>query len=255
MNQNKTLRRWLASAATILVAISAQAENWPTWRGPNHDAVSSEKNLPVEWSESKNLLWKAPLPGVGAATPAVWGDRIFVTSEEGDDLVLLCFGTDGREQWKAKVGTGAKHARGGEGNGATPSPSTDGKLVFAYVGSGDFVAFDFAGKEIWHFNAQERYGKFAYGFGMHTTPLLHSAGSISNSSTPALPSSSRSMPRPGGKSGRWIARVTATVNACIRMLRRASGSGEGRRGSSRTGTTTRSRTISPTARKSGASAI
>ena len=163
----------LALAALLLSAASGCAENWPTWRGPNHDAVSTEKNLPTEWSDTKNLLWKAPLPGMGAATPAVWGDRIFVTSEEGDDLVLLCIGTDGKQQWKVKVGTGAKHARGGEGNGATPSPSTDGKLVFANVGSGDFAAFDFAGKEVWHFNAQERYGKFAYGFGMHTTPLLH----------------------------------------------------------------------------------
>jgi hypothetical protein len=44
---------------------------------------------------------------------------------------------------------------------------------FAYVGSGDFAAFDFAGKELWKFDAQERYGKFSYGFGMHTPPLLH----------------------------------------------------------------------------------
>jgi len=173
MKHKPTLSRSLLQAAIILAAATAQADNWPTWRGANHDGVSTEKNLPAEWSESKNLLWKAPMPGVGAATPVVWGDRIFVTSEDGEDLVLLCLGTDGKQLWKAKVGTGAKHARGGEGNSATPSPSTDGKAVFAYVGSGDFAAFDFAGKEVWRFNAQERYGKFAYGFGMHTTPLLH----------------------------------------------------------------------------------
>jgi len=163
----------LATFVAMLTAASACAENWPTWRGPNHDAVSTEKNLLTEWSDSKNLLWKAPLPGMGSATPAVWGDKIFVTSEDGEDLVLICIGTDGKQQWKAKVGSGAKRARSGEGNGATPSPSTDGKLVFAYVGSGDFAAFDFSGKEVWRFNAQDRYGKFAYGFGMHTTPLLH----------------------------------------------------------------------------------
>jgi len=173
MKQTTSLHRWIASTAASLITICAQAENWPTWRGPNHDAVSTEKNLPSEWSADKNVLWKTPLPGVGSGTPAVWADNIFVTSEDSDDLVLLCFGTDGKERWKAKLGSGAKKARGGEGNGATPSPSTDGKLVFAYVGSGDFAAFDFAGQEVWRFNAQERYGKFAYGFGMHTTPLLH----------------------------------------------------------------------------------
>jgi hypothetical protein len=75
------------------------------------------------------VLWKAALPGVGSATPRVWDDQIFVTSEEGEDLVLLCFDTNGRQQWKAKVGTAQKSERSGEGNGATPSPSTDGKLV------------------------------------------------------------------------------------------------------------------------------
>src|SRR5439155_14846193 len=89
----------LATVVAMLAAASACAENWPTWRGPNHDAVSTEKNLPTEWSDSKNLVWKAPLPGMGAATPAVWGDRIFVTSEDGEDLVLICIGTDGKQQW------------------------------------------------------------------------------------------------------------------------------------------------------------
>ncbi len=189
MNPNNRLSKSLACVAAILATtISARAENWPAWRGPKHDAVSTGKNLPIEWNESKNVLWKTPLPGVGAATPAVWGDRIFVTSEQGDDLVLLCIGTDGREQWKAKVGADGKKARGGEGNGATPSPSTDGKLVYAYVGSGDFAAFDFSGKEVWRFDAQDRYGKFAYGFGMHTTP-----------SAPRGPALPPTHPRQGGR--------------------------------------------------------
>lgn len=167
-------------SATILALLAllfpphfSHADNWPTWRGPRHDGVSAEKNLPTEWSATTNVLWKTPLPGQGAATPVVWGDSLFLTSEDGDDLVLLGLGTDGKERWKQKLGAGAKRSRGGEGNGATPSPSTDGKLVFGYVGTGDFAAFDFAGKQAWHFNAQERYGKFSYGFGMHTTPLLH----------------------------------------------------------------------------------
>ena len=166
--------RTLFIALLLLNSIgSSHAENWPTWRGPQHDAVSRDKNFPTEWSATRNLLWKTPLPGPGAGTPAIWGENIFVTSEDGDDLVLLCIGTDGKERWKRKVASGAKRARGGEGNAATPSPSTDGQRAFAYFGTGDFAAFDFAGTEVWRFNAQERYGKFSYGFGMHTTPLLH----------------------------------------------------------------------------------
>jgi outer membrane protein assembly factor BamB len=164
------------SAAILLclfVALPGLADNWPQWRGPHHNAVSRESGLPAEWSDTQNVLWKAAMPGMASSTPAVWGDKIFLTSEAGNDLVLLCLGTDGKERWQRKLGEGSSKARGGEGNSASSSPCTDGKLVFALVGSGDFAAFDFSGKEVWRFNAQERYGKFSYDFGMHTTPVLH----------------------------------------------------------------------------------
>ncbi len=157
----------------LLTVTCSLAENWPQWRGAHHDAVSRETGLPTEWSDTKNVLWKTALPGMGSATPAVWGDRLFLTSEDGNDLVLLCLGTDGKLLWKQKLGEGSSKARGGEGNSASSSPCTDGKLVFALVGSGDFAAFDFSGKEVWRLNAQERYGKFNYDFGMHSTPVLH----------------------------------------------------------------------------------
>lgn len=157
----------------LLTATFSLAENWPQWRGPRHDAVSRETGLPAEWGDTKNVLWKVAMPGMASSTPAVWGDKIFLTSEAGNDLVLLCLGTDGKERWQRKLGEGSSKARGGEGNSASSSPCTDGKLVFALVGSGDFAAFDFSGKEVWRFNAQERYGKFSYDFGMHSTPVLH----------------------------------------------------------------------------------
>lgn len=164
-------------ALTIVVSLcwatATRAEDWPQWRGPRHDAVSRDAGLPTEWSESKNVVWKVPLPGVGSGTPVVWGDRIFLTSTAGDDLILLCLDTDGKEQWRHKLGLGRPGKRGDENNSASISPCTDGKLVFALVGSGEFVAVDFSGNEVWRFNLQDRYGKFSYGFGMHTTPLLH----------------------------------------------------------------------------------
>ncbi len=163
-------------ALTLALTLSTglvRSENWPTWRGPRHDGVSTETNLPTVWSATNNILWQTKLPGQGAATPVIWGDHIFLTSEDADDLVVVALDTSGKQLWKGKLATGAKRSRGGEGNGATCSPSTDGRHVFALVGTGDFAAFDFAGKPVWQFNAQERYGKFSYGFGMHTTPLLH----------------------------------------------------------------------------------
>jgi outer membrane protein assembly factor BamB len=166
---------WSLLLAGLLLSQAgpAAAANWPQWRGPNGDGVSTETNLPTQWSSTTNITWKLPLPGMAGSTPVVWGERIFLTSQDGDDLVLLCVSTDGKELWKRRLGNGNRKARGDEGNSASPSPSTDGKHVFAYVGTGDCACFDIDGKEVWKFNAQERYGQFHTYFGIHNTPVLY----------------------------------------------------------------------------------
>src|SRR5262249_32275409 len=121
---------------TIAVCLAwstfVQAENWPQWRGLNGDGVSHEKDLPIQWTRESNSAWKLPLPGPGGATPVIWGDRIFVTSIDGSDLVLLCVNADGKQLWKQTVSTGNKDVRGDEGNSAAPSPCTDGKHVWSF---------------------------------------------------------------------------------------------------------------------------
>jgi outer membrane protein assembly factor BamB len=166
-------RLWLAAFVAVLVAVpAALAGNWPRWRGPTADGISPETNVPAEWDATKNVVWKLKMPGASGATPIVWGDRIFLMSEDGKDVVLLCVSTDGKELWKRKLGAGGRRYRADEGNDASPSPSTDGKHVYTYTGAGDLSCHDFEGKEVWAFNMQERYGKFRIMHGMHVTPLL-----------------------------------------------------------------------------------
>lgn len=159
-------------------AATASADNWPQWRGAKHDGISTEKNLPTKWTKTEGVAWRLPLPGPGGATPVVWGDRIFLTSlgseadGEADAILTLCVSTDGKILWKKKLGSGSRPARGDEGNFASPSPSTDGKHVWAFCGSGDLACYDFDGKEVWHFNVQDRYGRFSIQFGMSSTPVL-----------------------------------------------------------------------------------
>ena len=69
-------------AASLTVAV-VSAENWPAWRGPDGAGVSPGKNLPTAWSDSSNIAWQVPLRGLGVSTPITWGNRIFVTSQEG----------------------------------------------------------------------------------------------------------------------------------------------------------------------------
>lgn len=153
---------------------SLWADNWPAWRGPEQNGISKETKLPTKWSAKDNIAWKLDLPGIGSSTPIIWGDKIFLTSAENkSDLVLMCISTEGKVIWKKAISSGSKMFRSDEGNSASPTPCTDGKHVFAYVGTGDFACFDFDGNKIWSFNAQERYGKFSIQHGMHTTPVMH----------------------------------------------------------------------------------
>ena len=162
--------------ASVLITLSVPqclAENWGSWRGPTSNGISMEKNVPTEWSKEKNVAWRVELPGPAGATPVVWKDRIFLTSVDGQDLLLLCFGTDGNEQWRQVIGTGNQDARGDEGNSASPSPITDGTHVWAFMGTGNLACFTVAGEPVWSADLQKRYGKFDIAFGMSATPVLH----------------------------------------------------------------------------------
>jgi len=158
----------------ILLSVSClsfvHADNWPNWRGPKFDGVSAEKDIPTEWGENKNILWKLAMPGMGCSTPVVWENHIFLTSEDDGAVVLMCVSTDGKELWKRKVGSGGRKVRGDEGNSATASSTTDGKHVWSFAGSGELCCHTVFGDSVWSINLQE-YGKFRTNFGMHSSPL------------------------------------------------------------------------------------
>lgn len=169
--------RYLSLSLSLLsllwLSASVRADNWPQWRGARLDGVSHEKNVPAKWSKTDNILWRTPLPGPGGATPAVWGERIFVTSTDGQDLVLLCMGKkDGKVQWRQVVGRGNKNVRGDEGNSASPSPCTDGEHVWSFMANGALGCYTVGGDEVWKMNVQDRYGKLKIAFGMTSTPVL-----------------------------------------------------------------------------------
>ena len=160
----------------LLVVFSANqslADNWGSWRGPTGNGISMEKNLPTHWSKDTNVAWRIELPGPAGATPVVWDDQIFLTSVDGESLLLMCFGTDGEEQWRSEVGRGNKEVRGDEGNSASPSPITDGEYVWSFMGTGNLACFTVSGEPVWRVDLQQRYGEFKIAFGMSATPVLH----------------------------------------------------------------------------------
>ena len=153
----------------------ASADNWPQWRGPDHDGISKETGLPVRWDNVQEVAWRLPLPGAAGSTPVVWDDRIFLTTvDNSGKLLLMCVSTDGRMLWQQMLDQGNKDVRGDEGNSASNSPVTDGQHVWAMVATGVIGCFTVDGDPVWQFNVADRYGKLDIQFGMTSTPLLES---------------------------------------------------------------------------------
>ena len=159
----------------LMVCVSPlTAGDWPNWRGPSQDGVASGKNYPTEWSVEKNVAWKVELPGKGSSTPAVWGDRIFVTSAADGKNSLLAFDRHGKEAWRVIVGA-ERPGKNKKASGSNPSCVTDGQHVYAYFKSGDLVCADFAGKVVWQNNLQKEYGEDTLWWDLGTSPVLTKA--------------------------------------------------------------------------------
>jgi outer membrane protein assembly factor BamB len=146
-------------------------ENWPQWRGPLGTGVAAAGNYPEEFSADKNVAWKIELPGRGTSTPAVWGEQVFVTCGiEGQDGIV-CYGMDGREQWRRQLGRerAGKHPNG---TGSNPSPVTNGERVVAYYKSGTVACLGTDGAVQWKVNLQDQYGDDTLWWDLGTSPVL-----------------------------------------------------------------------------------
>lgn len=162
-------------SATLLVALlttAALAENWPNWRGPDFNGVAAEGEYPTEWTSKKNVRWQTELPGEGSSTPAVWEQRIYLTSGNKGKNSLLCLDrATGRTQWTLDVGKERK-GKHRKASGSNPSPATDGKIIAAYFKSGDLAAADLQGNLKWHVNLQEEFGEDTLWWDLGTSPVL-----------------------------------------------------------------------------------
>jgi outer membrane protein assembly factor BamB len=223
------MRKFVLTLALVITAagIDLLAQNWPHWRGPNNDGISTEKNLPDTWSatcagtadfaspspavggpsaetadqpppgagqrkpntnfegrpivptvcaniETKNVAWRLPLPAFSGSTPIIWGNTVFLNVATGTNTGELELWAIDRDKqaviWKRQLIDANQMQR--KQNMSSPSPVTDGKLVWAMTGLGVLKAFDFSGKELWARNFQTDYGKFGLNWGYASTPLL-----------------------------------------------------------------------------------
>src|SRR5262249_41600251 len=174
-------RRWPAEVcgvAAVMFAVVAtlSAENWPQWRGPSLNGVSSETRLPVRWSKTENITWKLDLPAWSGSTPIVWGDRVFLNVaddlKQRDGVNLFLWSVDRRSGavlWKKPIGGGNHQER--KQNMSSPSPVTDGQHVWVMSGTGVLKSFTFDGTERWARDIQKDYGRFGLNWGYGSSPL------------------------------------------------------------------------------------
>ena len=192
----------LAVAGLSFFASGAAAGNWPQWRGPEGSGISNEKNLPAEWTPTKNIKWKTPIDGRAHSSPIVWENRIFLTTAVEGEVVpgaqAVKHTVEGGKEFKHpdSVGADKKHTfkvisidrdsgkivwqatawegtpydnRHRKSSYAASTPATDGKLVYAFFGTEGLYAYDYKGKLAWKADL----GKLGtVGMGTGTSPIL-----------------------------------------------------------------------------------
>ena len=164
-----------ATCALLIGGATVVSANWPNWRGPTLNGVSTETGLPSTWSPTENIAWKLALPAFSGSTPIIWGDRIFLnvaTARDTGGLELWAIDRNKKDVvWKREIAGGNNFQR--KQNMSSPSPVTDGKRVWIMTGVGILKAFDFDGKELWSRDIQKDYGYFGLNWGYASSPLLH----------------------------------------------------------------------------------
>jgi outer membrane protein assembly factor BamB len=165
----------IAPLAVLTLATSSRAEEWPGWRGPRGDGTSHETHVPLRWSATDNVKWKAPIPGVGHSSPVVWGDRVFLTTcrEKEQQRLLLCLDRrDGRALWERVVLTAPLERKHKLNSHASSTPATDGRRVYVSFLAAprmQVACYDFDGNKVWQVSP----GEFYSVHGFCSPPVLY----------------------------------------------------------------------------------
>jgi hypothetical protein len=147
--------RVLITAWLLVQAAVAAAEDWPQFRGPGGQGHSTETGLPLEWSETRNVAWKVPVPGRGWSSPVVAGGRVWLTTaitvQRDTSLRLMAFEVEsGRQALDVEVfkvrGTDLLNAKNSH---ASPTPIVDGDRVYVHFGAEGTAAVSPTGTILW----------------------------------------------------------------------------------------------------------
>jgi outer membrane protein assembly factor BamB len=143
--------------ATVAMACSGLAADWPQFLGPDRDSTSPEKGLLRSWPESgPEVLWTVAL-NRGYAGPVVKDGRVYLLDRNagvGDNLRAFDLST-GEELWNF-----AYEAPGSVMfPGSRSVPTVDGEYIYSVGHSGDLYAIHrVTGKPLWNKNVWKDFG-------------------------------------------------------------------------------------------------
>ena len=171
-HRNKFFRIWCSVTLALMAFNSTLAENWSCFRGPTRQGISNEKDVPLEWSQTSNIVWKRPIPGEGWSSPIVFDDRVFVTTatDAGASYRLLCLDRlTGTILWNKQVLRQKPGHKQNFNSYASCTPATDGRKVYVLAFDGTLAAVSMEGNVIW---SHREFGYYSE-HGLGVSPILY----------------------------------------------------------------------------------
>jgi outer membrane protein assembly factor BamB len=137
----------------VLLILLVSVPDWPQFRGPTGQGVSEERNLPLTWSETKNIRWKTAIPGRGWSSPVIQGDRIWLTTatEEGRSLraIAVDVNTGAIQQDVEVFRLKSPKLLNAKNSFASPTPVIEGDRIYLHFGAYGTACITQAGEIVW----------------------------------------------------------------------------------------------------------
>jgi outer membrane protein assembly factor BamB len=158
--------RFLSVLLAAAIAAPVHAQQWPEFRGPGGQGHSSERGLPLNWGEGKNIAWKTAVEGLGWSSPVVGDGRVWLTTaveQRGISLRVLAFDVaTGREVVNVEAFNIPPYRReiNPKNSWASPTPVLDNGRVYVHFGADGTAALTTAGEIVWkaRFNYTSQHG-------------------------------------------------------------------------------------------------
>jgi outer membrane protein assembly factor BamB len=155
--------------AEILGAGAREASaQWPQFRGPGGSGVDSSSGLPVAFSPTRNVVWKATVP-FGQSSPVVAGERVYLTASDGGRLLTISLdAATGREVWRRELTPAHRQEIYHANDPASPTPAADAEGVVVFFPDFGLAAYSTDGKSSWTMPL----GPFKSFYGMSASPII-----------------------------------------------------------------------------------